>query len=459
MSDPTLSRRQLLAAAAGGAAALALPGRALAQGSGPGLTPEIVTVTDTSLVAWWPTATPSDTTIRIQALDGPTAGRVRRRRLERDVTMHVAKVDGLRPGTRYRYELLSGGVRQSAPLNSEADPGVVTTLVRPRGRRLARIAVMNDLHVGEHCSGTIATLPDGTSYPPCNSAVDYPDYAYRMDAAAIAELRHHRVDLLIVNGDLTDRGREDDIRRCLALVRSLGVPLLITRGNHDRRLAGACAPDGDCLRAQAFPRQAVGDGPVKSVRRVGRRLAVVGLDSADPDTGRGRLDLDSQPTWLDKRLTQLEAEGRDIIVAFHHPIIPVTQPPGISDKVDLAKGGNEVLDVLARHPHVRLVLGGHTHRNNLGQDATRGGAIPFLENGAIKEYPAGYALLDVHEHGIMRTFHRPVNDWTRLWTKVSAGQVFGNHAGLTRGSLASRAFVLGYRSNGSAIVATGSPRV
>src|SRR3954454_11156509 len=241
MTERALSRRQLFVAAAGGAAALTFrPNpleRALAQAppaSGPGLTPEIVTVTDTSLVAWWPTDAPSDTTIRIQALDGPTAGRVHRRRLERDVKMHVAKGEGLRPGTRYRYELLSGGVRQSAPANGEAAPGEVTTLVRPSGRRLARIAVMNDLHVGEHCSGTITTLPDGTSYPPCNSAVDYPDYAYRMDAAAIAELRHRHVDLLIVNGDLTDRGREEDIRRCLALVRSLGVPLLITRGNHDR---------------------------------------------------------------------------------------------------------------------------------------------------------------------------------------------------------------------------------
>ena len=234
------------------------------------------------------------------------------------------------------------------------------------------------------------------------------------------------------------------------------MPLLITRGNHDRRLAGACAPDGDCLRAQAFPPQAVGDGPLKSVRRVGRRLAVVGLDSADPETGRGRLDLAAQPTWLDKQLTHLEAEGRDVIVAFHHPIIPVTEPPGFSDKVDLAKGGSEVLDVLASHHRVRLVLGGHTHRNNLGQDTGRGGAIPFLENGAIKEYPAGYALLDVHEGGIMRTFHRPVDDWTRLWTRVSAGQIFGNHAALTRGSLASRAFVLGYRSSGSAVVATGA---
>jgi hypothetical protein len=216
----------------------------------------------------------------------------------------------------------------------------------------------------------------------------------------------------------------------------------------------------------------VGDGPVKSVKRVGRRLAVVGLDSADPDTGAARLDLDGQPEWLDRQLTKLEAEGRDIIVAFHHPIIPVTQPASISDKVDPLRGGTAVLDVLASHPYVRLVLGGHTHRNNLGRDASRGGAIPFLENGAIKEYPAGYALLDVHEDGIVRTFHRPVNDWTRLWTKVSAGQIFGNHASLTRGSLTSRAFVLGYWSRvrhrahrhdrdlpiaGAAVIATPTP--
>ena len=44
--------------------------------------------------------------------------------------MHVARVGGLRPGTRYRYELLSGGVRQAAR-NAEADPGEFTTLVVP----------------------------------------------------------------------------------------------------------------------------------------------------------------------------------------------------------------------------------------------------------------------------------------------------------------------------------------
>jgi hypothetical protein len=58
----------------------------------------------------------------------------------------------------------------------------------------------------------------------------------------------------------------------------------------------------------------------------------------------------------------------------------------------------------------------------------------------------------------MRTFHRPVDDWTRLWTKVSAGQIFGQHAGLTRGSLARRAFVLGYQSAGSAVLAPGHHR-
>jgi predicted phosphodiesterase len=447
MPDPTLTRRGLLGSAAL-AAASQVPGLdALAAAPagpvlGPALEPELVTVTDTAMVAWWRTDEPADTTVRLTPLDGPDAGRARDVRLEDRATVHVARVDGLVPGTRYAYELRSGGRRVSLGLG-EADPGEFRTLVPPAGRRLATIGVLNDLHVGEHCSGTITDVPGLGSVPPCNSDADHPDYAHRMVAAAIDELRALRLDLVIANGDLTDRGRDGDVRRALAQLARVGAPVLVTRGNHDRRLAGECAPDGDCLRAQAFPGQAVGDAALTSVVRVGDRLAVVGLDSADPETGKGRLDLSDQPAWLDAQLTALRAEGRDALVAFHHPVLPETDPPSPSDVVD--QGAGDVLAVLGRHEHVRMVLHGHTHRNNLGYHDPIGPRLPFLENGAVKEYPAGYALLHVHEDGIMRTFHRPVNAWTREWTTVSATQVYGLHPNITRGPLSSRAFVTSYR--------------
>lgn len=440
------TRRQALAGAATSGLALAAASRgAWAQQltdnlpviAGPGLEPEVVTVTDTGFAAWWRTEQAGDTTVVLTALDGPQAGARVEHRLEEDQTVHAARLDGLDPGTTYRYELRTNGLQVNLGTNREADPGTFTTLVRPPGELVARIALLNDIHVGETISGQITSVPVVGSVPPSYTT---DDYAYKMLEAGIEELRGRPLDLIIANGDLTDRGREDEIRRSLAKLRELGVPLLVTRGNHDRRLEGACASDGDCLRAQAFPQQAVGDATLRSVARVGRHVAVVGLDSADPVSGDGRLDLGEQPAWLDARLTELRGEGRVVIVAFHHPLRPAdeTTPPSFSDHVD--GGRAEILAVLAKHDHVRLCVHGHTHRNNLGFDPGIGQRLPFLENGAMKEYPAGFGLLDVHEGGILRTFHRPVTAFTKTWVRTSAMQISGFHPTVTRGNLASRAF-------------------
>lgn len=432
------TRRQLLAAAgAGGLALLARPALG-ATGVGAvdgGLTPELTTVTDRGFAAWWVTDVPADTTLRIARADGRQA---RELRLERGRTVHVAALADLEPDTTYRYELRSGG--RAMPRSPE-NPGTFRTLAPPEGRHLATIAVLNDMHVGEHCSGTITSAP-GQSVPPCFTG---DDYAYRMTEAAIEEVRRdHDVDFVIGNGDLSDRGRPAEIARALALFGRLRVPWGVTRGNHDRLFDATCGPDRDCLRAQAFPGQPSGEHALHWVRRVGPRVAVVALDSADPESGNGRLDLGGQLAFLDATLAQLRSEGRHAIVAFHHHITHQansTHPPPLVFGVNLAQGGQGCLDVLARHDHVRLVLHGHTHRNYLTYDEGSGPRLPFLENGAVKEYPGGYALVRVHEDGLVRTFHRMTAPFCREWVRTTAGQIWGRHASYTRGTLASRAFV------------------
>ena len=403
-----------------------------------GLVPELVTVTDRGLAAWWVTDEPADTTLRI-AQDTAQA-RVRELRLEASETVHVAAVDDLVPGMRYRYELLSGGRRVP---QSRANPGRFRTLDPPSGELLATIAVLNDMHVGERCSGTIQNVGD-QSVPPCFTG---DDYAYRMTRSAIEAIeRDHDVDFVIANGDLTDRGRPDEVRRALDLLSGLSAPWKATRGNHDRRLPGAegCGPDGDCLRVQAFPERQPGDHALAWVERVGDRVGIVGLDSCDPNTGRGRLDLGGQLDFLDRSLAELRGEGRVALVAFHHHLTPqanTSHPPPIVFGVDPTLGGLACLDVLSRHEHVRVALHGHTHRNYVSYDAACGPRLPFLENGATKEYPGGYGIVRVHEDGIVRTFHRMTDPFARDWIRTTAGQIWGRHAEYTRGTLASRAFV------------------
>jgi 3',5'-cyclic-AMP phosphodiesterase len=443
MREARLTRRQALGVAGAGALALALPEplRSAAQALEGGLQPELVTVTQRGFAAWWCTDALADTTVRIARVDG--RGGVRELRLARRRTVHAARLAGLRPNTEYRYELRSGG---RAMPQSSANPGRFRTLPLLEGERLATIAVLNDMHVGERCSGTIATV-GGDSVPPCFSA---PDYAYRMTRAALREVAGLDPDLVVANGDLTDRGRPGEVSRSLDLLRSTGRPLLVTRGNHDRRFhEGGCGEDGDCLRRDAFPERAPGDHALTSLSRVGARVAVVGLDSCDPESGEGRLDLGGQLAWLDETLRALRAEGRIALVCFHHHAATVanfTHPPPLFFGVSPARGGLDALRTIGSHA-VPLVIHGHTHRNYLARDPLAPQTW-FLENGAAKEYPAGYALLHVHEDGIVRTFHRPVTDFTREWTRTSAGQVWGRQPDYTRGTQASRSFVLRFEGGG-----------
>jgi 3',5'-cyclic AMP phosphodiesterase CpdA len=282
---------------------------------------------------------------------------------------------------------------------------------------------------------------NGQSVPPCFT--NDRDYGWEMTRAALAEIRALRPDLVIANGDLTDRGRPDEIARALELLRATRRPLLITRGNHDRRFHEGCPGDGDCLRDQAFPARAQGEHALTSVARVGRRVAVVGLDSCDPESGEGRLDLGGQIPWLDATLGELRAEGRIPLVAFHHHIANqanTSHPPPLTFGVRIDRGAPDALRTIGAHG-VPLVLHGHTHRNYLARDPLAP-ATWFLENGAAKEYPAGYALLHLHEDGIVRTFHRATSAFAREWTHTTAQQVWGKQPDYTRGTIESRAFVL-----------------
>ena len=268
MREARLTRRQALGVAGAGALALALPEplRSAAQSLEGGLQPELVTVTQRGFAAWWCTAAPADTTVRIARVDG--RGGVRELRLARRRKIHAARLAGLRPDTEYRYELRSGGRTMS---QSSANPGRFRTLPLLEGRRLATLAVLHDMHVGEQCSGTMTSV-GGDSVPPCFSA---PDYAYRMTRAALREIAGRRPELVVANGDLTDRGRPGEVRRALELLGSTRRPLPVTRGNHDRLSRGRLRRG----RGLPAPRRLPG-------ARCGRPRAHLGQPRGHPRGGR-----------------------------------------------------------------------------------------------------------------------------------------------------------------------------
>lgn len=157
----------------------------------------------------------------------------------------------------------------------------------------------------------------------------------------------NRPDAVLVSGDLTDDGAEGGYRLVHEVLGRLGAPLHVLPGNHD---------DRGCLRA-VFDLPGEGDEPVRYSVDVGE-LHLVVFDSNVPGQDPGRYDPE-QLRWLD---AELGAEPeRPTLLALHHP--PLATGIEEWDGINLEPEQRPLLaEVVARHPQLRAIVGGHLHR-------------------------------------------------------------------------------------------------
>jgi Icc protein len=154
-------------------------------------------------------------------------------------------------------------------------------------------------------------------------------------------------DLVVVTGDLVDRGELEEYGLLRELLSPLRMPYYLLLGNHDNREAFR-ESFGDCdyvRKCEHFVQYTIEDWP----------LRVVALDTHVPGSGGG--DLCAQRLdWLDHTLG---VSDRPTVVAQHHP--PFLSGIGYMDRL-LLKNIEGLERVIARHPQVERVLCGHLHR-------------------------------------------------------------------------------------------------
>ncbi|WP_071334210.1 phosphodiesterase [Burkholderia contaminans] len=158
-----------------------------------------------------------------------------------------------------------------------------------------------------------------------------------------------RPDAVLVTGDLTDFGHDEEYGNLHGLLAALEIPYYLMIGNHDDRagLRRAFADRAE-LQAGEFVQYALDVGAVR----------VLALDSQVPGASYGDL-CDARLAWLAAQLDA--ARDRPVIVALHHP--PFASGIGHMDKLRLAPAASAKLDALLRgHPNVERVLCGHVHR-------------------------------------------------------------------------------------------------
>ncbi|MGV1047760.1 MAG: phosphodiesterase [Solirubrobacterales bacterium] len=155
------------------------------------------------------------------------------------------------------------------------------------------------------------------------------------------------VDAVLVSGDLSDSGDDEDYRLVREQLERFAVPVHVLAGNHDDRAA--------LRRAFAVPGE--GAAPVDYAVEAGP-LRLLVLDSTVPGQDPGGFEPE-QLRWLD---AELGRDGeRPAILAMHHP--PLATGSAEWDEINLSRAERSALaEVVARHPQLRAIVAGHLHR-------------------------------------------------------------------------------------------------
>ena len=153
---------------------------------------------------------------------------------------------------------------------------------------------------------------------------------------------------VVMTGDLTDFGREQEYQHLAELIAPLDIPVYLMPGNHDERQGlRAAFPTHDYLGQGEFIQYTVTIGPV----------TLLALDTCVPGESSGEL-CDVRLDWLEQSL--LNSAGKPVVVAMHHP--PFQTLIGHMDKIGMKRGVERLKDIIGRHPNVERIICGHLHR-------------------------------------------------------------------------------------------------
>jgi 3',5'-cyclic-AMP phosphodiesterase len=204
----------------------------------------------------------------------------------------------------------------------------------------------------------------------------------RAAVAAVAALRP-APDALLISGDLSDRGAEEDYAVVADAVGGLAVPVHVLMGNHDDRAA---------LRAVLGGGEGTGDAPYRVDAPLGD-ARLLGIDTTVPGSDDGTISA-AELDWLESRIPP--DRRTPVILAMHHP--PVLTGIVAADAwTPPAEERDELASMLSTTPQIRRVVAGHVHRTVF---ATLGGCGVALCPGisstiALDLDPAGSAGLEL----------------------------------------------------------------
>ncbi len=310
-------------------------------------------------------------------------------------------------------------VRHYTELEPDADHDLdglsFRTLPRPPGERLATIATVNDVHFGETECGVLSGFEMGPIFRSEPGEDPYPEV---MNRAAIDEIRALVPDAVVVKGDMTCRGTQEEFADFERHYRpAFGDRLHVVRGNHD------VAADEDFGHEAPF-----------EVTLPGVVLAVI--DTSIRHSATGQVTAETLE-WLDELGARAD---RPVLVFGHHHV----WSPQSRQRPDTYFGihpdhSERLIDVVARRPALIGYFAGHTHRNRCRRFAVTGD-VPWVEVACVKDYPGAWAEYRVFEGGVLQVFRRIAAPEALAWSEKTRHMFGGMYHDYAFGELSDRCF-------------------
>jgi Icc protein len=263
----------------------------------------------------------------------------------------------------------------------------VQTLDRPDGELLCRFGTVNDLHFGEVECGRIDDDPRG---PIQRAEPGEPPYPQTMNRAAVAEMADAGLAAVVVKGDISTDGTDEEFAGFEACYRAaFGDRLHVVRGNHD-----------------AYRAQHVYTGD-EWIDLPGVSIAL--LDTVLSERTTGSITT-QQLEWLDDHAAVAD---RPVVVLGHHQqwISGRRHNEYFGLDPDSSDGLN---DVAARQRRIVAYAAGHTHRHRVRPMAC---GVPSIEVGCVKDFPGTWAEYRVYEGGVMQVVHRMSSPEALNWSE------------------------------------------
>jgi 3',5'-cyclic AMP phosphodiesterase CpdA len=158
-------------------------------------------------------------------------------------------------------------------------------------------------------------------------------------------------DIVIIAGDLTAAGYEDEYAKAAAIVAQIEPPKVIIPGNHDARNVGWV--HFEHYFGPRFSRFRMAFSPVRAERLRASGFTVVGVDSSEPDVNEGRVGRDRYG-WIQSQYQ----DDEDIkIFAIHHHLVSI---PGTGRERNIVTDAGDILAQLTKLD-IELIVSGHKH--------------------------------------------------------------------------------------------------